>query len=99
PGDEEQRANVPLMSDTWHCIEFHYDGGNHELEVWFEGEPVPGLTVTDWTIPPGGEGNNPNNPIPNWAPTFESIRFGWELGGAGDIWFDDIALATTRIDC
>jgi len=99
PGDEEQRANVPLMPDTWHCIEFLYDGTNHELRIWFEGEAIPGLTVTDWTIPPGGEGNNPNNPIPEWAPSFESVRFGWELGGNGDIWFDDIALATTRVDC
>lgn len=99
PGDEEQRADVPLMPDTWHCLEFLYDGSAHELHVWFEGEAVPGLTVTDWTTPPGGEGNNPNNPIPEWAPQFESIRFGWELGGSGDIWFDDIALATSRVGC
>ena len=28
----------------------------------------------------------------------EAVRFGWELGG-GDIWFDDIALSTTRVGC
>ncbi len=98
PGDEEQRADVPMQPDTWHCLEFLYDGEHHEMHIWFEGEEVPGLTVTDWTIPPGGEGNNPNNPIPDWAPQFESVRFGWELG-SGDIWFDDVALATSRIGC
>ncbi len=97
PGDEEQRADVAVQAQTWHCLEFEFNGAAHEIRVWFEGQEVPGLHVTDWTTPPGGDGNN-QNPLIDWAPEFESVRFGWELGG-GDIWFDDIALATARLGC
>lgn len=96
PGDQEQRADAAIMSDTWHCVELQVDGVASELRVWLD-EALPDLTVTDWTTPPGGEGNN-TTPLLDWAPTFESVRLGWELG-AGEIWYDDVVISTAPIGC
>jgi hypothetical protein len=47
---------------------------------------------------PQDGGVKPNNPMTNWAPPVEALRFGAELQGH-DIWFDDIGVGTEKLGC
>jgi hypothetical protein len=100
PGDAEQLSNggnyndptsgIHFVETTWHCLEVLFDGGNDELRVWFEGNEVPELHVTDW-----------NRGDVGWSPTYAAIRFGYEMYGSPpmQVWYDDIAIGTARIGC
>jgi hypothetical protein len=37
----------------------------------------------------------------NWRPSLTDLRLGWESYGEGadTLWFDDVAMSTTRIGC
>ena len=76
------------------CVEFHTSNANKAIETWVNGNPVTGLTdppvpanATSWTAP------SPFQPT--------SLGLGWILfsGEKLDLWFDDVALSTTRIGC
>jgi hypothetical protein len=98
PNDTEQRAPAgKLTAATWQCFEFMFDGGANEARVWLDGTELTDLHVTHWVAPNQTNGNN-NTPILNWAPSYDAVRLGWELGGA-EIWFDDVAFAYQRIGC
>jgi hypothetical protein len=98
PGDTEQRApSAQLTANSWYCIEFMFDSTADEARVWLAGQELTDLHVTNWVAPNPQNGNN-TTPIPNWAPDYQAVRFGWELQGAS-IWFDDIALGYSRINC
>jgi hypothetical protein len=100
PGDAEQLSNggdynspttgIHFVKMTWHCLEVAFDGGHDELRVWFEGNEVPQLHVTDW-----------NRGDVGWSPTYASIRFGYEMYGSPplQVWYDDVAIGTQRIGC
>jgi len=99
PGDTEQRAPAAKPFDgMFHCLEFMFDSQADEARVWLDSSEITDLHVTNWVAPMQQNGNN-STPITNWAPDYQAIRFGWELGGNGDIWFDDVALGYTRIGC
>ena len=80
PGDAEQLSNggnyndpasgIHFVEATWHCVEVLFDGGHDELRVWFEGNEVPELHVTDWKRGDVG-----------WSPTYAAIRFGYAIAG------------------
>ena len=76
----------------WLCVEWHYDGANHEMRYWFDGAAMDDMTVTT------GED-------PQWtAPTFDRFEIGWQTFQAAsqssyDIYFDALAIDTTRIGC
>jgi hypothetical protein len=98
PGDTEQRApSATLQANMWYCIEFMFDSAADEARVWLGGQELTDLHVTNWVAPNPQNGNN-STPIPNWAPDYQAVRFGWELNG-NNIWFDDIALGYSRITC
>jgi len=98
PGDTEQRApSATLQAGMWYCVEFMFDSTADEARVWLGGSELTDLHVTNWVAPNPQNGNN-TNAIPNWAPDYQAVRFGWELQGAS-IWFDDIALGYSRINC
>jgi hypothetical protein len=76
------------------CIEFHTSNANKAIETWVNGTAVTGLTdppvpanASQWTAP------SPFSPT--------SLGLGWILfsGPKLDLWFDDVALSTTRINC
>jgi hypothetical protein len=98
PGDTEQRApGARLTAGMWYCLEFMFDGGGNEARVWLDGAELTDLHVTNWVAPNQANGNN-SMPIANWAPPYDAVRLGWELGN-GEIWFDDVAFAYQRIGC
>lgn len=89
PGDEDLRdPTAMLAADSWHCLELMMDGEADVLEVRLDGEPRPNLSTSDWVADDPANGNT--NPLTDWSPPYEALRFGWELGN-GDIWFDDVA--------
>jgi len=86
---------------AWTCVEFHASPGSGALEVWVDGNAVPGMTyVPGVTMDMQGVngGWNAGRPTPL---DVKSIGFGWvDFTASGTtLWFDDIALASSRIGC
>jgi hypothetical protein len=89
--------SVPLPTGRWSCLEFMVDGGSGQLRTWLDGNAVTGLTA-DGTPTHDIDGQWYNR---TWRPQLTDLKLGWEsYGGAPDtLWFDDVALSTTRIGC
>ncbi|MDT0266370.1 hydrolase [Streptomyces sp. DSM 44915] len=90
--------SAPLPVTEWSCVEFALDGPNGLLETWLDGELVEGLVVD-------GE---PTHDVDQqwlsrgaWAPEVVDLRLGWESYGQGadTLWYDDLAVGTTRTGC
>jgi hypothetical protein len=90
--------SVPLPINTWTCVEFSVSGADGQIHTWVNGSAVPGLTED-------------GVPTPNiddqwlgrtWRPRLTDLKLGWESyggGGPDGLWFDDVALGTSRIGC
>ncbi|HKU44553.1 MAG TPA: hypothetical protein VJR89_40610 [Polyangiales bacterium] len=82
----------------WACVEFELNGQTRSLHTWVDGQPVAGLQVD-------GEGTPDIDAqwrrMANWTPKPTNFRLGWESYGsdANTLWFDDVALASSRIGC
>ncbi|HKP60284.1 MAG TPA: hypothetical protein VJV78_26345, partial [Polyangiales bacterium] len=85
-------------TQTWLCLEFEVDSKNKALHTWLDGQPVEGLQV-DGEGTPNIDGQWRNKA--DWQPKPQDVRFGWESYGsdANTLWFDDVALGSTRIGC
>jgi len=83
---------------TWICIEFSIDEAAGELETWVDGQLVPGLVI-DATATQDVDAQW--HRMGAWRPNLVNVRFGWESYGSrrAALWFDDIALGTSRIGC
>jgi hypothetical protein len=99
PAGVAQSAVLP--TGAWECIEFEVGGSNGQIHTWLNGTAVPGLTedgvptpdVDDQWLSGSGAG---------WRPNLTDLKLGWEsYGGGGNdtLWFDDVALGTSRIGC
>ena len=88
--------SVPLVVGQWTCVEFGVSGS--ELRTWVNGTEVVGLHA-DSTPTPDVDSQWLRRGA--WRPALSNFRLGWESYGVGDdtLWFDDVALATTRIGC
>ncbi|WP_437631600.1 hypothetical protein [Sorangium sp. So ce854] len=77
-------GGVKLEANTWYCLEFHYNGPGREVRVFVDGTEVDAMHVTDW------------GPY-----EYKLFKFGFEKyhGGNKTMWYDDIALATSRVGC
>lgn len=84
-----------LVADRFYCIEFQMANDPDELRVWLDGEETA-LSTTNYTAGAGAQGNT--NPIADFIPPLEAFRIGWELQN-GTVWFDDVALADSRVGC
>jgi hypothetical protein len=81
-------AQVKFDHDTWYCVEAFFNGTGDEFQYWIDGVEVPGLHVTEATM------------CTNWSPTYTHIKFGAGANSnLGNIWYDDVAVSTTRIGC
>jgi len=82
-------GSVAIGSNTWYCIEFHLSRTTGQIETWVNGNAIASLTTpqTRW-----GSSYIPNPS--NWG-------LGWESYGSdpNTVWFDDIALGTSRLGC
>ncbi|HYS35079.1 MAG TPA: cellulose-binding domain-containing protein [Pseudonocardiaceae bacterium] len=93
--------SVPLPVNTWTCVEFSVSGATGQIQTWVDGTAVPGLTedgvptqnVDDQWLAGSGA---------SWRPNLTDLKLGWESyggGGPDNLWFDDVALGTSRIGC
>jgi Cip1-like, core domain/Cellulose binding domain len=91
-------ASVVLPVGAWECVEFEINGSNGQISTWFNGASVPGLTEDGVATP---DVDDQWLSSPGWRPRLTDLKLGWESYSAGSdtLWFDDVALATTRIGC
>jgi hypothetical protein len=85
-----------LPAGTWQCLEYHL-GTDGSIETWLNGAAIAGLTVG-----PGVSNANANGwTRSKFVPKISGVYFGWEsYGGATNtFWYDDIAIASSRIGC
>jgi hypothetical protein len=81
---------VQLQAAEWHCVEAFFNGAEHELRVWFDGNEISGLHATDWKAN-----------LSTWSPQYAKAWFGFETyhGEQDELWYDDIIIGTQRIGC
>lgn len=89
--------SVPLATGRWTCVEFGIDGPRGHLQTWVDGAAVAGLQA-DGTPTHDVDGQWTRS---TWRPALTDLRLGWESYGEGadTLWFDDVAVATTRLGC
>ena len=93
----DHRESAPAAEERWQCFEWQMDASDNRIAVWIDGVANPDLTVS--TKQHGG------NPVDFVFPTFDTIKFGWQLFQADptppsfDVLLDDIALGTQRLGC
>jgi hypothetical protein len=99
PAGVAQSAALPV--NTWNCVELQVNGSTGAITTWLNGAQIAGLSengtpvanVSDQWLAGSGA---------SWRPSLTDLKFGWEsYGGGGNdtLWFDDIALSTSRIGC
>lgn len=86
----------PLPTSSWHCVEVQVDRAGR-LATWLDGTAVTGLTA-DGTPTHDVDGQWYRTA---WAPRPTDLRLGWESYGEGadTLWFDDVAVAGSRLGC
>lgn len=91
--------SVVLPANEWRCVEFHVDGAAGTIQTWVNGAEVTGLVVDGAPTPDVDQAWI--NQKPNWKPMLKDFKLGWEdyAGQNMTLWFDDVALAATRIGC
>lgn len=85
-----------LPAGTWQCLEYHL-GTDGSIETWLNGAAIAGLTVG-----PGVSNANANGwTRSKFVPKISGVYFGWESygGSTNTFWYDDIAIASSRIGC
>lgn len=89
---------VTLEADTWYCVELYFDSSVGEFRIWIDDAELDVLHATADSWCPTGQTCEPPNP---WPMPFTMVKFGTQVynGGAGDIYYDDVALGTMRIGC
>ncbi|KAJ7636501.1 hypothetical protein FB45DRAFT_741906, partial [Roridomyces roridus] len=81
--------SIPINADTWYCIEFYLSRSTGQIDTWVNGTAVVSLTT----------------PQPRWGTTYIPNPTNWGLGwesyavDPNTVWFDDIALGTSRLGC
>jgi hypothetical protein len=92
------QTTAPAEAGRWLCMEWQLRAASNAIDVWIDGIARPELGVSQTVH--GGPAN-----VDFVFPAFTQIWFGWWLYQSGsvpaqfDLWYDDIALATTRLGC
>ncbi|MET8043742.1 cellulose-binding domain-containing protein [Micromonospora sp. NPDC005215] len=89
--------SVPLPTNRWACLEFMVDGSAGQLRTWLDGTAIAGLTA-DGVPTHDIDGQWYNR---TWRPQLTDLKLGWESygGGADTLWYDDVAVGSSRIGC
>ncbi|WP_330466430.1 cellulose-binding domain-containing protein [Micromonospora zamorensis] len=89
--------SLPLPVNRWACVEFMVDGSAGQLRTWLDGTAVTGLTA-DGVPTHDIDGQWYNR---TWRPQLTDLKLGWESygGGADTLWYDDVAVGSSRIGC
>ena len=85
-------SSAGISQNSWHCLEYHL-GTNGTIETWLDDQSVTGLGTAN-NSNAGGWGTS-------YKPEIQGVYFGWESysGSTDTFWFDDVAIASTRIGC
>jgi hypothetical protein len=88
-------SKVPPVA-TWMCLEFMVDQAKGLISTWVDGTLIPGL-VADAT--PTADVDMAWGSA--YKPMLTGVNIGWQNYGAGamNLWFDDFALSSSRINC
>lgn len=92
-------AGETLQADTWYCVETFWDTNVGEFRIWVDGRELEVLHATSQSwCPAKDETCTPPNP---WPIDFTMVKLGTQVynGTVGNIWYDDVAYATTRVGC
>lgn len=97
--------SAPTEEKKWTCLEWQIDTSDNIMRVFIDGVEKPALAVS--TNVHNRRSGNPDNAQLDFVipTTFDDFKVGWQLyqGGGNlavqDLWFDGIALSTTRIGC
>ncbi|MET8254333.1 cellulose-binding domain-containing protein [Micromonospora sp. NPDC005197] len=89
--------SVPLPTNRWACLEFMVDGSAGQLRTWLDGTAIAGLTA-DGVPTHDIDGQWYNR---TWRPQLTDLKLGWESygNGADTLWYDDVAVGSSRIGC
>jgi hypothetical protein len=99
PAGVAQSTALPV--DTWNCVEFQINHTTGAITTWVNGSQIAGLSENGTPVANVSDQWLSGNGA-SWRPNLTDLKFGWEsYGGGGNdtLWFDDIALGTTRIGC
>lgn len=77
-----------LPKNTWHCIEISYDSQAREQKLFINGTPQIDATNYPAAFQPAGT-------------SFKVFKFGFQElhGPPRKLWYDDVAVASQRINC
>lgn len=77
-----------LDANKWYCVEAFFNGDGDEFQLWVDDVEHEGFHVTAAKM------------CPNWAPTYSYIKLGGGANGNfGKVWYDDVAVSTSRVGC
>jgi hypothetical protein len=87
----------PLPTGVWTCVEFTVNGADGTMETWLDGVSVPGLR----------QDGVPTHDIDRqwlnrtYRPRLTDLKLGWESygDGADTLWYDDVAVGGSRLNC
>jgi hypothetical protein len=99
PAGVAQSAALP--ANTWNCVELQVNGSTGAVTTWLNGTRVAGLSESGTPVA-GVSDQWLSGSGAQWRPSLTDLKFGWEsYGGGGNdtLWFDDIALSSSRIGC
>ncbi|WP_055526587.1 hypothetical protein [Streptomyces graminilatus] len=90
------RTSTPAVAGSWSCVEFHMDGADNRVTVYFDGVEQSDLTV-DATHHGGAQTSD-------FAfPAFDKLKLGWQLyqgnpsPASYDVWMDDVVVKSGRV--
>ena len=88
-------TSTPLSTSGFQCLEYHL-GSDGTIQTWVNGTAITGLTAG-----PGSSNPNANGWGTAYKPDITGVYFGWESysGAVNTVWYDDVAVASTRIGC
>jgi hypothetical protein len=77
-------VNTALAKNTWHCMEAFFDGATGNVQVYANGTQI--INATAWA---------------NAKAAFNTVEFGYANyhDPAANVWYDDVAIGTTRLGC
>lgn len=81
---------VGLQASTWYCMEALFDGAGDEFRLWIDDTEIAAMHVTDWA-----------QGVSGWSPQYSVVKIGGQnySGSLGQVWFDDVAIGSTRLGC
>jgi hypothetical protein len=82
-----------FTAGSWTCVEAFFNGAASEFRLWIGDQELSEMHVTDFSA--NGAGRT------HWAPTYNFIKIGAQDYSAnlGQIWYDDVVVATQKIGC